>query len=879
MSSDTTWRPPDTGPRPQPQRPPAGPTARRRPSTGGSTLAMPAAGALACICASTAISGVVGGLGWLSYVVVVVVVVVATGAALRALRVPAPVIWIGQVFVLLCLAVTLFTATGVFVVLPGPAALHDLGVVFGQAGSEVQTGVPPVNADQPILCLVMLSMGLVAVAVDMLAVTARVPAAAGLILLCVYAVPASLDDAMLPWWSFALGACAFTFMLAVDGVQRHQQWRGKLGLPSVATTGVAPATTALTALGLVVALFIGGTFTFVGTVGRLPGGAGNGDVAGQLGIKPFTVLSGMLDQKATSELFDVSGLPSTPPYLQALTLDTYQAGRGWVVGTQMPPGVQADGPQPLPEAPGQLPKDALTTVQISGVNWADVWLPIFGMPSSIQGVSSDYRYDKDSGIVYSTSTRKPGNYTEKADLTVPTADALEGAGSDYSGVSAKYRQLPHIDPQVVNLAETITSSAGTEFDMAQDLYNYFRSPANGFTYSTQTKPPVTGDPLVDFLFHGKTGFCEQYASAMAVMLRVLGIPARIGIGFTDGYQSDGHRVITSADAHAWVEVYFPNYGWVTFDPTPLTDGRTQETGYVGSTNTGAQGLINRQNPDKPNGKPGTVPTQTAAKPATITPATTTHQKTPSGPPIWLLSTVLSLLAVAVVSLLLALGLIGGRRPRPMTAESPDPDTPSLDDGDTARPPDPDAPPTGRDVPLRGLWLTTSIVAWPLAAFFAAALVSWWLSVLVAVLGIAAAPAGVREWRRRHRHRVMTRRGPGAADAAWDELLAESWDRGTEVERGDTVRTTANRMARVHGLDSQGRQGLQTLVGEVERSWYGVPGSATPVVAESFDSVRNSMHRMAPLPWQARLLPRSVLRPMRTPAADEPTETDDEDSDS
>lgn len=837
MSSDTTWRPANT---PGSQPPPRPPVTQQRPRpapprggpTAGSTLAMPAAAALAVICASTAISGVVAGMGWLSYVVVVTVVVAATGTAARALRVPPALIWIVQVFVLLCLAVTLFTNSGLFVILPGPTALHDLGTVFAQAGSDVQTGVPPVTPDQPILCLVMVSIGLVAVAVDMLAVTARVPAAAGLILLCVYAVPASLDDGLLPWWSFTLGVCAFTVMLAVDGVQRHQAWRGKLGLPAVATTGVAPATTAITAVALVIALFVGGTFTIVGTVGRLPGAdTGGTGGTGQLGIKPFTVLSGMLDQKSTEELFDVTGLPANAPYLQALTLDKYVPGRGFVPDQEMPTGVDATGP--LPPQLGQQANDQLTRITVNAVNWSDVWLPIFGMPQHIGGVSPYYRYDNASGIVYSQSVRQPGTYVEQADLTEPTGQQLESAGVDYSGVDAKYRRVTGVSAQVQNLARQITSNASTEFDMAQDIYNYFRGPGSGFTYSTSTGPSVTGDPLVDFLFHNKTGFCEQYSTAMAVMLRVLGIPARVAIGFTDGYASQGGHVITTQDAHAWDEVYFPGYGWVTFDPTPLSDGRSQVPGYVATPqNNGSTPGTNRQNPDKPNGRPSTVPTAPTQKQTPSTAIVTNTGGGWSGPPVWQLGTVLGLLLVAGASTYLTRSRVG----------------PGM---------------------LVRVWRIAALVAWCLLAFFAAALVSWWLSALVVVLGVAAAPAGIREWRRRRHHRQMVARGPDAAGAAWSELLAESWDRGTEVQRGDTIRVSANRMVREHDLDTEGRQGMQTLVSEVERSWYGAPHreSAAPVVEESFERVRWSMHRNAPLPMRARLLPRSVLRPMRRRAKD------------
>jgi transglutaminase-like putative cysteine protease len=823
------------------QPPPRGNGTGNGGPTAGSTLAMPATGAIASICSATAISGIVTGLGWLSYSIVSVVVCVAAGTALRAVRCPAPLIWLGQLFVLLCLTVTLFTSSGFLVFLPGPSALHDLGTVFGQAGTDIQNGVPPVAADQPILCLIVLAIGGVAIAVDTLAVTAKVPAAAGLILLCVYAVPASLDDAMLPWWGFVLGAAAFTVMLAVDGVQRHQAWRGKLGLPAVATTGVAPATVAVTTVAVVLALFIGGTFTLIGTVGRLPGADSNGTGgSGQLGIEPFTKLQGMLGNQGTAELFDVTGLPSTaPPYLQALTLPDYQAGKGWVGDTSMAPGVPADGP--LPYAPGEPSGDPTAKIDIQSVGWEDVWLPVFGLPNKLQGndVTSDYRYDKDSGIIYSLRKREPGDYTETADLTVPTQAELEVAGDDYSQISPRYQKLAGVQQRVYQLSQQITADDGTEFDKALAVNTFFHNPANHFVYNTQTGKPVTGDPLVDFLFYDKSGFCEQYASAMAVMLRTLNIPARVAIGFTDGYASGGHQTITTQDAHAWVQAYFPDYGWVNFDPTPLSDGRQQVPGYLptGAKN-GTSSSAGRQNPDRDGANPTTAPAPKPSQPVHPEAGGTGGTGGQTGTPLWQFWLVLGLLLVSIAATAMA------RRTGP---------------------------------PVRQRWLAGAITGWGLVAFFAAALLSWWLSVLLLVLGVAAGPAAIREFRRRRHHRAVVERGPAAADAAWRELLAESLDRGMAVPPSDTIRVAATKMVREHDLDAEGRDSLRTLVGEVERSWYGTPSAegekpTSSLVVESFDRVRRSLHRNAPLAIRARLLPRSVLRPNKARNTDQ----DDED---
>jgi transglutaminase-like putative cysteine protease len=123
---------------------------------------------------------------------------------------------------------------------------------------------------------------------------------------------------------------------------------------------------------------------------------------------------------------------------------------------------------------------------------------------------------------------------------------------------------------VYQAAQGVTSRAQSPYEAAAFLETWFRD-AGGFVYDEQPPAPIGGTPaLVDFVNDTKRGYCQHYAGAMALMLRLLGIPARVAVGFTSGEYSadDKEWVVKDTNAHAWVEVWFPGYGWMPFDPTP-----------------------------------------------------------------------------------------------------------------------------------------------------------------------------------------------------------------------------------------------------------------------------------------------------------------------
>ena len=159
-------------------------------------------------------------------------------------------------------------------------------------------------------------------------------------------------------------------------------------------------------------------------------------------------------------------------------------------------------------------------------------------------------------------------YEGVSDLAVATPPDLRDDAAAYpEPIRLAYLQLPPLDRRIKNLADQITAGSRNPYDKAANIQRYL---ITRYGYTLDLSGTHGEDPLADFLFVRRAGHCEYFASAMTVMLRAEGIPARYVTGFSPGEYNDigGDYIIRQSDAHAWVEVYFPGYGWITFDPTP-----------------------------------------------------------------------------------------------------------------------------------------------------------------------------------------------------------------------------------------------------------------------------------------------------------------------
>ena len=587
-------------------RPTHGPGSGRGPGPGpaGGSAAPPAPsqptdiyfwstllGALAVLSSMTAIPPMVSGDSWLWPTVEVVAVIWLVGVGARLARLPAAIVVLLQLAAAAVALTALFTTGGFGGVIPNAAALSDAGDLLDGAWQQIRNSVSPAASSTELAFMIALSVGLTALIVDILIAVCRAPALVALPLLCMYSVPASIDLGMLPWQAFAGPALLYALLLAVDGLSGRRTDGG-------AATATILSGIVLAAVAVVVALLVSSSITSIGTAGRLP--RGGTSAATGIGLSPFASLTGNLQRTDPVPLLRVAGL-SEPNYLRTVGLEKWTPNDGWSVDTLSNGALPTAGPT----AAGAGGTEQVTVTSLA---YRDQFLPIYDGITSIAGLDAGWYYDAALEAVHREDPIDPGAYQLTVSTPAVSANQLR---ADTVTPGGSLTETGPLADEVVNLTQLVTAGATTAFDKAEALQSWFTNPANGFTYSLDVPPGDSGDLLVDFL-NKRQGFCEQYASAMAVMLRAADVPARVAVGFTQGVKdSDGTYLVSSNDAHAWVEVRFNDAGWVRFDPTPLGGGQGGQQGFTDATATptaaptsAGQGTTGGSVPDELRPSPG-----------------------------------------------------------------------------------------------------------------------------------------------------------------------------------------------------------------------------------------------------------------------------------
>lgn len=270
---------------------------------------------------------------------------------------------------------------------------------------------------------------------------------------------------------------------------------------------------------------------------------------------------------------------SRPVYIRTTSLDVYGEREEWT----------NDGITGAPVRGGTVPAELAgrtepVDLSLSVVNLPDaVLVPLPYQTLQVEGArAGELQYDPrlatftlDRG-----ATLLPGDtYDVDAVVPAPTAEELAAVPLDPATVDPSQVALPpNVPPRVAEQARKIVDARGavSPFDQALAIQDELRS----WTYSLDVAPGHSGSAMDAFL-DSRTGYCEQFAGTMAVMLRTLGVPARVAVGFTPGTPAEGPAPapgeqvaydVALTNAHAWVEVFFPGHGWISFEPTPRADG-------------------------------------------------------------------------------------------------------------------------------------------------------------------------------------------------------------------------------------------------------------------------------------------------------------------
>jgi hypothetical protein len=549
------------------------------------------AGALATILGSLALAPVFVTSAWFPEAVAGVAVVLAGGLLVRQ---GLPAVWsatgrplsrgrslatlavapLVQLFLLCCLLTTRFAGQHAFAgVLPTPTSVARLGRVLADGSAEVREQATPALTLAGLLALTTLFVGIVAVVIDLAAVAGRQPALAGVALLVIYGVPVATITGGIGIVAVIGPACALALLLWAD---QDRRLADRIGSPARTAAGGVALRMTLTA---VVAALVLGTVVPTLAEGSLSDGLGAGsqNSTGK-SLDPTAVLHGQLTLSHPIQLLRLDASVRDPGYLRAVSLDRYDNTRGWLL-SNLDGEVSVNGDARLAPLPQDAPFRTVTG-EIQVIGHDDRFLPLLSSPLTVQldGSSADaWRYDPTSGTVFGRGATTAGKrYWVAADEPRPSVAELTGSPPLAVGnpLQQRFTALPPVlDPRVTSLVARLTDGASSPYARVRSILDYFTSPANGFVYSLATAPGTGDSYLLDFL-RLRRGYCEQYAGAMAVLVRAAGIPARVALGYTPGTRRpDGSREITSSDAHAWVEVYFEGLGWVPFDPTPIAQGR------------------------------------------------------------------------------------------------------------------------------------------------------------------------------------------------------------------------------------------------------------------------------------------------------------------
>ncbi|WP_127131539.1 DUF3488 and transglutaminase-like domain-containing protein [Georgenia sp. SYP-B2076] len=531
---------------------------------------------------------------WVGPTFAAFVVVAGSGALARTARFPAWAVVAVQTYAA-ALVVSWFLVPGHHVLgVPLPSAFAAMADLWWQGVAAIQVESVPARSSPGLVLIVVMAMTAVGLAVDVIAVTLRSPALAGLPLLVVLSITASNTGQPLPARYFLVTAPVWLLLVARQGIGSVRAWAEQHGPTAahgdvvagrgadagdgadVAAGGARTYRSWAQTLGVVtvlLAVLLPGVVPHLPPValGQAPGaGRGPGFASGRVTFTDTLDLAADLRSPSRRPVLRYRTDDVRPPPLRVTVSTRYDDGRWW------PPASDgASGAAQPALSPTGGPEVERATMSLTVVH-NELTAPQVALPQPLGDADFGeipWELDPVTGTVLVAG--QPDSY--EATYWRTTGPLPVGVG-DPAALGPVDPELLRVDEaswdRVHELAATLTAGTTNQVQAAMAIQAYLRGAA--FRYSLTLADPVAGpdgrtlDPLSHFLVT-KQGYCVQFASAMVMLSRAHGIPARLAVGFLPGTRgADGSRTVVAADAHAWPELYITGLGWTRFEPTPGT---------------------------------------------------------------------------------------------------------------------------------------------------------------------------------------------------------------------------------------------------------------------------------------------------------------------
>ena len=518
------------------------------------------------------------GRPWGPAIIAMLAVVALTGVVSRWFGLPGWAVPLVQGGFLVGLLTAMFGGgTGILGLVPTTDTFAVWRELLFDARESIASSAPPAPSTVGVVFTVAAACGAVALVTDAIGVTGGQPALAGLPMVVPFLVSVANSTGGLPvFYMVLVAACWLALMAVVDDsritlLTRGGRDRGASAAAAAARTGRMSSAAVIGAAAIVVALALAAALPITPNT-MLADRLGLSGGAGRVGFSPSPdMLSDLDDSNPSSVLRYTSDDPAAPPLRVAVstryTDGTWEARQ---VRERVSSAPTLARPPGLSD--GIDSEDRRISVTENRLAAPHLAAPELVKQGTVTGAT--WAMDPNTGVL--AAGAMPPAY-ELTYLTLrPTPDQLRASPSgrvviddvdpvlDTSGISSN----------TARIAAQVTDDAATPYDRAVALQNWFRS-EGGFTYSLDLAPVPAGMSdrqaaitSVDRFLESKQGYCVQFSTAMTLMARSVGIPARLATGFLPGRVEGDARRVLSTDAHAWPELYFEGIGWLRFEPTP-----------------------------------------------------------------------------------------------------------------------------------------------------------------------------------------------------------------------------------------------------------------------------------------------------------------------